>query len=52
MEIPQEAREVDVGVIEVPHEASPHLDDLYTESGQTLQGSFSAASKPIQHALC
>ena len=24
-----------------------HLGDLYTESGQTLQGSFSAVSKPI-----
>ena len=24
-----------------------HLGDLYTESGQTLQGSLSASSKPI-----
>ena len=24
----------------------PHLGDLYTESGQTLQGSFAAVSKP------
>ena len=26
--------------------ASEHLGDLYAESGQTLQGSFSAVSKP------
>ena len=27
-------------------DATMHLGDLYTESGQTLQGSFSAVSKP------
>ena len=27
--------------------ARVHLGDLYTESGQTLQGSFSSISKPI-----
>ena len=27
-------------------ESSRHLGDLYAESGQTLQGSFSAVSKP------
>ena len=29
--------------VRVPY---PNLGDLYTESGQTLQGSFSAGSKP------
>ena len=30
-----------------------HLGDLYTECGQTAQGSFSAVSKPVfgQYAL-
>ena len=29
-----------------PRRRSPHLRDLYAESGQTLQGSFSAVSVP------
>ena len=31
---------------EQPQGLVPHPGDLYTESGQTLQGSFSAVSKP------
>ena len=32
---------------EQPQGLVPHLGDLYTEGGQTLQGSFSAVSTPI-----
>ena len=38
-------RDIKSGHFDVEH--GLHLGDLYTESGQTLQSSFSAVSKPI-----
>ena len=41
-EVGEEKQEVPEVAVDVPVD----LGDLYTESGQTLQGSFSAVSKP------
>ena len=42
----QRSRRVNVAILVHLSLQVSHLGDLYAESGQTLQGSFSAVSKP------
>ena len=46
-----QASSISVSIAAAKH-AEWHLGDLYTESGQTLQGSFSAVSKPNFASKC